>query len=390
VALPRAAALRAGLLAVSLALTFGTLEVALRLFGDRSPFLRALLHDPSDRLAYQRAADVGTLLELAPFHAQPFQVWAGFKLNSLGFRTPEYTRVKPPGTYRVIALGDSFTFDSGFVPLDGMWHALVGARLAERTGRPVEVVNLGVLGIGPCFALRLFQLEGQRLAPDLVLFGLFVGNDLTDEQPDARPRWHPSRWSFGWRFGRRLVGLLRVSGGLHTTPTDGFTGPGGFPTPGYVYDPDVVVSSEEAFIAIERDAARIFVRTRRPQVEGWITDVVRTVATLDGAVRAVGARLVVVVIPDQVQIDPVLRRTVVESSGIPAAEFDFDGTATLLVRGLADAGVTAVDLLPAFRAAPPTPRLYRRWDTHWSAAGNALAAEEIVTFLGTRDRIAAP
>jgi len=60
------------------------------------------------------------------------------------------------------------------------------------------------------------------------------------------------------------------------------------------------------------------------------------------------------------------------------------------VRRLADAGVTNVDLLPTFRAAPPTPPLYRRWDTYWSAAGNALAAEEIVTFLGTRDRIAAP
>jgi SGNH hydrolase-like domain, acetyltransferase AlgX len=382
--------LRAGLLAVSLALTLGTLEATLRLFGGRSPFLRALLHDPSDRLAYERADTVRTLLELAPFHAQPFQVWAGFKLNSLGFRTPEYTRVKAPGTYRILALGDSFTFDSGFVPLDRMWHALVGARLGERSGRPVEVVNLGVLGIGPCFALRLFQLEGQHLAPDLVLFGLFVGNDLTDEQPDARPRWHPSRWSLGWRFGRRMAGLARASGGLHLARPDALTGPGGFPTPGYVYDPDAVVSSEPAFIAIERDAARIFMRTLRPQVEGWIADVVRTVATLDAAVRAVGARLVVVVIPDQVQVDPVLRRTVVESSGIAATEFDFDGIATLLVRRLADAGVTNVDLLPTFRAAPPTPPLYRRWDTHWSAAGNALAAEEIVTFLGTRDRIAAP
>jgi hypothetical protein len=390
VRVPPASTLRAGLLAVSFAITLGTMEATLRVFGDRSPFLRALLHDPTDHLAYERSHDLRSLLELAPFHAQPFQVWAGFKLNSLGFRTPEYTRAKPPGTYRLLALGDSFAFDSGFVPLDRMWHALVGARLAERTGRPVEVLNLGVLGVGPRFSLRLFELEGRHLAPDLVLFGLFVGNDLTDEQPGARPAWHPSRWSVTWRLARRAATRVRAAGGIHLTRPAPPAGPGGFPTPGYVYDPEAVFSSEEAFIAIERDASRIFERALRPEVEQWIADVAGTTAALDRAVRTAGARLVVIIIPDQVQIDPGLRHAVVEVSGLPETEFDFDGIHAALVRRIAQVGVATVDLLAAFQRAPTTPHLYRRWDTHWSAAGNALAAEEIATFLPAHPHVMEP
>jgi hypothetical protein len=36
-----------------------------------------------------------------------------------------------------------------------------------------------------------------------------------------------------------------------------------------------------------------------------------------------------------------------------------------------------VDLLPAFRSAARTTRLYKPRDTHWNIAGNRLAAREI-------------
>ena len=62
-----------------------------------------------------------------------------------------------------------------------MWHRLVGDAVARQSGRPVEVINLGMPAVGPGFALRAFEVEGRQLAPDLVLLGLFVGNDLTDE-----------------------------------------------------------------------------------------------------------------------------------------------------------------------------------------------------------------
>jgi hypothetical protein len=122
----------------------------------------------------------------------------------------------------------------------------------------------------------------------------------------------------------------------------------------------------------------LFESAMRAQVEVWVDDIVRTLTRLDGDVRAGGGRLVVVVIPDQLQIDPAIRAQVI---GLGARTYDFDWLQPALLQRLTAAGIATVDLLPAFRAASSTPRLYRRRDTHWSAAGNALAAQHIAAFL---------
>ena len=67
-------------------------------------------------------------------------------INRQGYRDRERTTEKPPGTHRVVLLGDSFTwgasvlFDDGYGQRLERW--LVGAR-----GEPWEVVNLAVPGM---------------------------------------------------------------------------------------------------------------------------------------------------------------------------------------------------------------------------------------------------
>lgn len=366
-------------LTLSLVVTFSTIEIMLHVLRDRVPLLRALLYSPEEPVTYDGIGDVRTLIAVTPFHPRPFQQWGDFKLNSLGFRTAEYQPVKPPGTYRVLALGDSFTFDSGFVPVERMWHSVVGQRVRERTRRPVEVLNLGIPGVGPRFALRMFQLEGRRLAPDLVLLGLFVGNDLFDEVGAPSPRSGPGRFSLTWRLADHLAVLVRSAAPvLQRLPHD--EGPGGHPVRGPVYDPEVALGSDETLVRVERNDARVFARHSRTEAETRLADVAGTVAALDRAVREARGTLVVVVIPDRVQVDDDLRRAVLGASR--PEDYDFDWLQTALTGRLAAAGVRSIDLLPAFRAAAPTPpRLYRRADTHWSAAGNRLAADEIAGFL---------
>jgi lysophospholipase L1-like esterase len=296
---------------------------------------------------------------------------------------------KSPGTYRVVALGDSFTFDSGMVPLDRMWHTLVGERLRSRLDRPVEVINLGVSGVGPRFTARLFEIEGAALAPDLVLLGFFVGNDLTDEEPELRYRSMPERWSLLWRLIVRAPIVVRSHRRIaeareHAQDTARRrrlpTGPGGVPIPGYVYDRDTnTFGAPDDLLRIESGRARIFATSWRPAVAARLDDVTATVATLDRAVRAAGGRLVVVVIPDVVQVDLAVREAA--AGGADPAAYDFDWLQPALLARLGAAAVAAVDVLPALRAAPTSPRLYRIHDTHWSDVGNAVAAAEIVAYL---------
>ena len=180
------AARGAFLAALALASALATTEIVLRLLRYRSPLLQYLLYLPGEPPRWDRASSLAGLVGIAPFHPPPVpRVRARSSSSALGFATPPYAREKTPGTFRILALGDSFTFDSSFVPQAQMWHRLVGDVVARRSGRPVEVINLGKPAVGPGFALRAFEVEGRFLHPDLVQFGLFIGNDLTDEAGGA-------------------------------------------------------------------------------------------------------------------------------------------------------------------------------------------------------------
>lgn len=380
-------------LAVTLVIAAGLAEVALRVVRHRNDFFKTILYSPADPLPDAGIDSVDALLRVAPFHPHPFEVWFGYKLNSRGFRTAEYTRAKPPGVYRIVALGDSFVSDSGGVPVDQLWHTLVGDRLRQATGEPVEVINLGVPGIGPRFALRLFELEGRTLSPDLVLLGLFVGNDFTDERAPFPFASRLEEHSLLWRLVKHLVTLARnaveVSEESHRlrfgAPDTPPTSPGGYPLPDYHYDADAALVGEDEFVRIETARLVLFAADRRRLAEEWVADVAHTVTALDQSVRASGGRLVVVIIPDVMQVDESVRQTVLARGA--AAPYDFNWVQPAIVRQLTDAGVTALDLMPAFRAAPSRPRLYRLRDTHWSAAGNALAAKQIGAFLAPEQKL---
>jgi lysophospholipase L1-like esterase len=102
----------------------------------------------------------------------------GWRIDSLGFRGAEVAEAKPPGTLRIVCIGDSGTF--------GMWKSAAGApdleanvawdtyvdtferTLRERSPRPVEVINAGVLGYTTAHGLRQLIARVLPLDPDVV------------------------------------------------------------------------------------------------------------------------------------------------------------------------------------------------------------------------------
>jgi lysophospholipase L1-like esterase len=100
--------------------------------------------------------------------------------NSLGFRDLEFAVQKQPGEFRVLALGDSFTYGQG-VRLDLTWPQVLEARLRAEHSGPVEVINAGfACGPGvnsPDGYDRWLASDGLQFAPDLVIVGLCL-NDM--------------------------------------------------------------------------------------------------------------------------------------------------------------------------------------------------------------------
>src|SRR5690242_3016135 len=105
------------------------------------------------------------------------------RTNGAGFRGPELPGPKAPGVYRIVVLGDSFTWGYGVRERQGyparLEHRLNRRLAARGDGRRVEVVNLGIPGTGPRDYLWHLEHTGLALAPDLVLVGVFA-NDVND------------------------------------------------------------------------------------------------------------------------------------------------------------------------------------------------------------------
>jgi lysophospholipase L1-like esterase len=103
----------------------------------------------------------------------------GIRIDRLGFRGPEVSLAKPPGVYRVVALGDSATF--GPHEVECAYPFLLPDLLAPR---PTEVVNAGVEGYRSDRALVHLRRDVMPLRPDLVT--VFIGwNDLYQTDPSV-------------------------------------------------------------------------------------------------------------------------------------------------------------------------------------------------------------
>jgi lysophospholipase L1-like esterase len=94
-----------------------------------------------------------------------------YHINAEGYRGHEFRVEKPADVYRIVILGDSFTFGEG-TPDALVYPALLEHTLRARraAGRRIEVLNLGMPGDDAGDALRIFRGYGRRLSPDLVVY----------------------------------------------------------------------------------------------------------------------------------------------------------------------------------------------------------------------------
>jgi len=94
-----------------------------------------------------------------------------------GLRDHDFALKKQPGEYRIVAVGDSFTFGVG-AQLDDCWTEVLERTLRARRDGPVEVINAGFAsGHNPVQYEPWIAKDGVRLQPDVLIVG-FCLNDM--------------------------------------------------------------------------------------------------------------------------------------------------------------------------------------------------------------------
>jgi hypothetical protein len=175
------------LLALSLALTALIAEGGLRLLAhfQNKGLLSTALSSPVPIPADGRAT-LGHMIRLSPnpriiYEFKPDLsvtfIEAPVTINGAGFRGSLYPEAKPPGTRRVVGLGDSFMFGHGVG--DAAVYMQVLEELLNRfaVGTRFETINTAVPGYNTVMEVETLRTKGLAYEPDIVLIH-FVGNDL--------------------------------------------------------------------------------------------------------------------------------------------------------------------------------------------------------------------
>lgn len=320
--------------------------------------------------AYDRARPMAAFSDdkLARYRGRPGADVYGYKLNSRGFKDIEYTVEKPEGVYRILALGDSFVY--GIVPYPHNFLTILDDNLNAAGRGAFEVINMGVPGTEPPEYLELFKAEGMRLRPDLVMVFLFVGNDLVLlTEGDTLPR-KPLLYS--WRFVTHAYKLLRELGASRLVDKE------------YVDNkPTVAHEKYMARITLNMDKYTISrnggeLLKMDPFADHYHYSVNKLVE-IKSYCDSIGARMLVALVPEDVQVDKALMSEAGAFMGMDKA-LDFDIPNRMLSADLARNGIEYIDLLPHFRAAVKErrERLYQPGDGHWNMAGNRLAADVLL------------
>ena len=292
------------------------------------------------------------------------------EINSKGLRGPEVDYAKPPGEFRILILGDSFTFAEQVNQ-----HETYAHRLEERlNGNPVgtrfRVLNAGSNGWTTANQLVFLAEEGVKYAPDLVVVAFYAGNDASDNYRRVATIREAERADLALRGVDAFEGPRRIlrRSTLYTVVETGVLAklPWWSSTP-----PDT--------------GMRRAPRTLQEAQEAW-----SITASLLHRARQVaesqGGKLAVVVIPSASQVAAGPRSKEPDADDeedVDVTVEGFEDPQASMAELAARLQLPMLDLLPPFRrqATRSRERLFYRVNAHWTAAGHALAARELHEFL---------
>ena len=297
--------------------------------------------------------------------------------NALGYRDREFPLEKPKGTFRILVLGDSFTFGYG-VEGDRTYpkvleHLLNDGR--QNAKRRYEVINAGYAsGYAPDTAFVYLRHKGILLKPDLVLLGYF-GNDIFDvshtQWPDLDPEGLPLRVTTD-------IYYIDTLGRLRTAAWLGF---GGYETLRFspMMSAKVFLRDHSQFLNFLIQQYRLFLVTRgrhedfdrlSPADKGSspaaYEKVSRVLTGFKRLTRDIGSQFVVVRIPSK--------------NKNPAHQDPLREEDAFIKNWCHRNGISLIDLGDGFARTRPED-LYFKIDPHFNARGHAVAADVIYNHL---------
>jgi hypothetical protein len=350
----------AGQTALITAITFALTEITFRIYHRLNPSF--MFYDTS----YNR------------WRGKPQAEDYNFQLNSDGFKDVEFSTKKAKNTFRIVSLGDSFSY--GVVPYEYNYLTVLENNLnknnqannSPKNINNIEVYNMGIIGTGPKDYLSLLVNEGLSYKPDLITVGFYLGNDFIDNRITAKERKIlKDNDSYVITF---FQGLMKIHGN--------FKGHIHFKKDAQ-YQDQAATFGDGTYLQMLREKSMIFIKNPadpsffQQAFQDALSDLIKMKEVADYQ----KIPLVVVIIPDEMQVNQRWQKAVVDDYHVSPDTFDFQLPNKLLAKELTKNNIAHLDLTDNFmKVAVKTP-LYKPNDTHWNITGNQLAADTINEYL---------
>ncbi|NJL89618.1 MAG: hypothetical protein HC916_07330 [Coleofasciculaceae cyanobacterium SM2_1_6] len=327
-------------------ITFGMTEIVFRVYASINPTF--IFYDSS----YNR------------YRGKPFSPNYDDKLNSQGFQGPEFTQEKPDNTYRILSIGDSFTF--GILPVQYNYNSRIQRQLNRQLGdqgKQFQVINMGIPSIGPRDYLALLVNEGINLNPDMVMISVFIGNDTLEAEREMENQRDWYTYSHVLSFFNYVIQVQsKYEGELYG--------------PNATYDESKPSLAADKFLEIQTGRATIFIKDNIEAMEAF-NNQVEYIKQIKKICDSKNIKLLVVLIPDETQVNPELQQQVITNAQIDPADLDIKLPNRLFTEVFTKEKIEYLDLLDGFLVASKEENLYKPQDTHWNIAGNRVASRLI-------------
>jgi lysophospholipase L1-like esterase len=313
-------------------------------------------------------------------------------VNSHGLRDPERGYEAEPGTFRVLALGDSFV-EGYTVPLEQTVTQVLERDLLARCR--AQVINGGTQAYSTDQELLFYRSEGVKYAPQVVALFFYYNDVVYNDRQDYFQTPKP---------------IFEMGGGtlrLHRYPVKEWT-------PGQAAAEPPAVEQEaggsallewlrdrlwygapRAYNALARIGLwapmrkvpirlelRVYERRQEPLIEDAWAKTQAILRALAADVRAHGARLLLVGIPSRFEVDDGSWRLTRTLYGVDEGAWDRGHVMARLGQIARAEDIPLLDLTGPLRAS--RERAYFTYDGHWTAAGHAVAARALLEALRER------
>jgi hypothetical protein len=277
--------------------------------------------------------------------------------NSKGLRDEEYPYAKPDGIYRILMLGDSFTYGLGVRQSETCADRLE-TTLKEQGS--FEVINTGVITYNVTQEVLFYEGEGYKYRPDLVML-MFFRNDLPDPlHPES-----PLAPEFNLRDGQLFLRNVPYPPFSSLAATKG---------------EEQGTSSERQTTLWERLQRFLRFRWTRRLIESALTRMpLRCLEPFDPPDYWESGWEIMEVVVKRLKEDVEKHGSKLVVVSIPASRIDLGCSSSPYSERMHSLctreGIAHIDLLPEFSLSATQPHFRR--DGHWNAEGHQLAAEII-------------